>query len=90
MTRIPITIIVQCPECSENPIINPDKPCPVCRGEPIHFCARPWERHAAVPYHDEHAIAAYKAGVQDGLRAAKRLRERIPSSLYTSNATMHP
>lgn len=87
---IPITIIVPCPECSDNPIIDPDKPCPVCRGQPINFCAKPWERHTAVPYHDRDAIAAYRTGVQDGLRAAKRLRERIPSPLYTSNAIMEP
>lgn len=87
---IPITIIVPCPECSENPIIDQDKPCPVCCGEPIHICARPWERHGSVPYHDGNAIAAYRAGVQDGLRMAKRLRERIPSRLYTSNAIMEP
>lgn len=87
---IPITIIVPCPECSENPIIDSDKPCPVCRGEPIHVCARPWERHGSVPYYDDTAVAAYISGVQDGLRCAKQLCERIPSPLYTSNAIMEP
>lgn len=87
---IPITIIVPCPECSENPIIDPDKPCPVCRGEPIRICARPWERHGSVPYYDDTSVAAYIFGVQDGLRCAKQLRERIPSPLYTSNAIMEP
>ena len=90
MSKIPISLIVGCPEC-ESLIFDPEKICPVCRGGPIKVTLRPWERnHAAVMY-DAHSITAYTAGFKDGLRLAKALMSRPPyPAFHKSNAIMHP
>lgn len=84
----PFTIIVPCPECADNPILDLAKPCPVCRGESIRVSLRglpePLQRHDYV------AVSAYSAGIRDGIRMARKLRERVPSTLYTSFAVMTP
>lgn len=88
---VPIHVIVPCPECEHDPVIDPMRPCPVCKGEAICVSLRPWERHQEIGYFDAHSIKAYTEGFKDGMRLAKSLRERTPSStLYPTFAVMTP